>query len=77
MKPLSTACNLADDPAIFYMILSLEQLLQHFNIDLKLIRKWMKTSKISLNARIPHKIINFHLKIKMVKSFSSCFIWID
>ena len=69
----STTCHFADDTAILYPNQSLKQLQKHVNIDLKLLCKWLKANKISLNAsktelmifRNPHKIINFNLKIKI------------
>ena len=69
----SKTCHFADDTAILYANRSLKQLQKHVNIDLKLLCKWLKANKISLNAsktelnifRNPHKIINFNLKIKI------------
>ena len=63
----------ADDTNLLVIGSSLKQIQKRINIDLKLLCKWLKANKISLNAskteliifRDPRKKISFDLKIKV------------
>ena len=69
----SSTIHFADDTSLLLKNESLKQLNKRVNIDLKLLTKWLKANKISLNAsktkvlifRHPMKKINYNLKIKI------------
>ena len=70
----STIHHFADDTNMLIVDKSIKQIQKKINIDLKLLCKWLRANKISLNAskteliifRDPKKKINYDPKIKIV-----------
>ena len=67
----STTHHFADDTNLLYTGKSLKKIKKHVNIDLKLLCKWLKANKISLNASKRELIIfrdprkKAHMKLKL------------
>ena len=69
----SNSRHFADDTNLLLTGNSLKKIQKKINIDLKLISKWLRANKISLNAsktellvfRHPSKVLNYNLKIKI------------
>ena len=71
----STIHHFADDTNLLIIDKTMKKKQKNINIDLKLLCKWLKANKISLNAskteliifRDPKKKINFNPKIKLME----------